>query len=51
MLLNVLLAICLLAWAMVIGWAVYCGMGAGLLLALSLIYGGVYYGARHLFNP
>jgi hypothetical protein len=49
MLLNTLLAICMLAWAVVIGWAVYCGMGVGMLLALSLIYGGVYFGARQLF--
>lgn len=49
MLLNVLLAICLVGWAMVIGWAIYWDTSAGLLLALSLIYVGVY--ARHLFLP
>jgi hypothetical protein len=51
MLLNTLLAICMLAWTLVIGWAVYCGMEVGMLLALSLIYVGVYFGARQVFLP
>jgi len=51
MLLNTLLVICMLAWTIVIGWAVYCGMDVNMLLALSLIYGGVYFGARQVFFP